>query len=115
MSPNRTDTSSTTAVTFGRGVISRDIFTRTEIYEEELERVFARSWLFVGHESQITNPGDFILSRTGEESVILNRDEKGRIHVFLNNCRHRGDEGVPIRPGQHQAVLLPVSCVDLRR
>ncbi len=52
--------------------------------------MFARSWLFVGHESQIANPADFILSRTGEESVILNRDERGRIHVFLNNCRHRG-------------------------
>ncbi len=88
MSRPRTDALFTTSV--DRGLISRDIFTSTGIYEEELERVFARSWLFVGHESQIANPGDFILSRTGEESVILNRDEKGRIHVFLNNCRHRG-------------------------
>jgi len=72
------------------GLVSREIFTSQQIYEEELERVFARSWLFVGHESQIPEPGDFVLGYMGEESVIVNRDRNGRLHVFLNNCRHRG-------------------------
>ena len=40
-----------------RGRINRGIFTSQAIYEDELERVFARSWLFVGHESQIPDPG----------------------------------------------------------
>ena len=73
-----------------RGLIHRDIFTSDSIYELEKERVFTRTWLFVGHESQIPEPGDFVLGRMGEESVILNRDRHGRIHVLLNNCRHRG-------------------------
>jgi phenylpropionate dioxygenase-like ring-hydroxylating dioxygenase large terminal subunit len=77
-------------VDLARGRIHRDVFTSETIYRQEQERVFARSWLFVGHESQIPEPGDFILSRMGEESVILNRDRQGRIHVLLNNCRHRG-------------------------
>jgi nitrite reductase/ring-hydroxylating ferredoxin subunit len=72
------------------GLISREIFVSDEIYAEEQERVFARSWLFVGHESQIPNPGDFFVSRMGEESVILCRDRAGELHVFLNSCRHRG-------------------------
>src|SRR5260370_15498673 len=72
------------------GHISREIFVNDEIYREELERVFARSWLFVGHESQIPNPGDFFVSSMGEESVILRRDRAGEIHVFLNAGRHRG-------------------------
>ena len=72
------------------GQISREIFVNDEIYREELERVFARSWLFVGHESQIPNPGDFFVSSMGEESVILCRDRAGEVHVFLNSCRHRG-------------------------
>src|SRR6266404_4138689 len=46
--------------------------------------------LFVGHESQIPNPGDFFVSSMGEESVILCRDRAGKVHVFLNSCRHRG-------------------------
>jgi len=72
------------------GKISREIFVNEAIYAEELERVFARSWLFIGHESQIPNPGDFAASRMGEEAVILCRDRAGEVHVFLNSCRHRG-------------------------
>src|SRR5438045_1239939 len=73
-----------------RGEISREIFVNEEIYQQELEQVFARSWLFVGHESQAPNPGDFFQSRMGEEAVLLVRDRKGQLHVFLNTCRHRG-------------------------
>ena len=77
-------------VDIARGQISREIFVNDEIYREEIERVFARAWLFVGHESQIPNPGDFFVSSMGEESVILCRDRLGQVHVFLNSCRHRG-------------------------
>jgi len=77
-------------VDLATGQISREIFVNDEIYAQEQERVFARSWLFVGHESQIANPGDFFVSRMGEESVILCRDRAGEVHVFLNSCRHRG-------------------------
>jgi phenylpropionate dioxygenase-like ring-hydroxylating dioxygenase large terminal subunit len=87
------DTRSETAsalVNLDAGHISREIFTSQSVYEQELERVFSRMWLFVGHESQIAAPGDFVLGRMGEESVILNRDRHGVVHVFLNNCRHRG-------------------------
>ena len=44
-----------------RGFVSREIFVSEEIYRQELERVFARAWLFVGHESQIPRPGDFLV------------------------------------------------------
>ena len=73
-----------------RGLISRELFVSDQVYEEELEKVFARAWLFVGHESQIPKAGDFFVSRMGEESVILCRDRQDKIHVFLNSCRHRG-------------------------
>src|ERR1700752_4055818 len=77
-------------VDMAAGQISREIFVNDEIYRQELERVFARVWLFVGHESQIPKAGDFVTSSMGEESVILCRDRGGRVHVFLNSCRHRG-------------------------
>lgn len=73
-----------------RGQISREIFVSEEIYQIELEQVFARSWLFLGHESQIPKVGDYFVSGMGEESVILCRDREGQIHAFLNSCRHRG-------------------------
>ena len=77
-------------VNVDRGMVSREIFVNEEIYRQEQEQVFARAWLFIGHESQIPAPGDFVVSSMGEESVILCRDRAGRIHVFLNSCRHRG-------------------------
>ena len=73
-----------------RGIISRELYVNPDLYAEELDRIFGRVWLLVGHESQIPKPGDFFLSRMGDESVILTRDTNGKIHVFLNTCRHRG-------------------------
>ncbi len=72
------------------GMVSREIFVNADIYAEEQERIFTRAWLFVGHESQVSKPGDFFVSSMGEESVILCRDREGEVHVFLNSCMHRG-------------------------
>lgn len=73
-----------------RGRISREIFVSEEIFKLELENLFARCWLFVGHESQISKPGDFFVSRMGNDSVLMTRDAAGRVNVLLNSCRHRG-------------------------
>jgi nitrite reductase/ring-hydroxylating ferredoxin subunit len=78
------------AIDTERAAISREIFVSPEYHRAELEKLYTRAWLFVGHESQIPNPGDFFASRMAEESVILCRDTRGEIHVFLNSCRHRG-------------------------
>jgi phenylpropionate dioxygenase-like ring-hydroxylating dioxygenase large terminal subunit len=72
------------------GRVSREIFVNQDIYDQEQEQLFARAWLFVGHESQIPHPGDYFAASMGEESVILTRDRDHQIHVFLNTCRHRG-------------------------
>ena len=77
-------------VDMDEGTISREIFVDQDIYQQELERVFARTWLYIGHESQVPNPNDFFISRMGEESVILTRDRQGELHVLLNTCMHRG-------------------------
>ncbi|MPZ15447.1 MAG: Rieske 2Fe-2S domain-containing protein [Chloroflexi bacterium] len=74
------------------GTVSREIFCNQDVYDQEMQRVFLRSWLFVGHESQVPKPGDFVLSRMGEEAVIVTRDKQNRVHVLLNSCRHRGNK-----------------------
>jgi phenylpropionate dioxygenase-like ring-hydroxylating dioxygenase large terminal subunit len=74
-----------------RGLLDRSIYTREEIYQQELEHVFGRMWLFIGHDSQIPNPNDFSLTYMGEDPVILTRDAKGEVHAFLNMCMHRGN------------------------
>ncbi|GAA3590447.1 aromatic ring-hydroxylating dioxygenase subunit alpha [Klugiella xanthotipulae] len=72
------------------GVVDRAIFTNREIYEQELRRVFAPSWLFLGHVSQLTKKGDFFTTYMGEDPVIVSMDQDKKIQAFLNSCRHRG-------------------------
>jgi phenylpropionate dioxygenase-like ring-hydroxylating dioxygenase large terminal subunit len=70
--------------------VSPRAFTDPDVYRAEQERVFGRCWLYVAHESQIPQPGDFVTNYMGEESVIVCRDADGRVRVFVNSCRHRG-------------------------
>jgi len=72
------------------GLLSRRIFIEREIYEQELEQVFARTWLFLAHESMIPSPGDFFTTTMGEDPVIVIRDSSGKVNAFINSCRHRG-------------------------
>ena len=72
------------------GTVARDVFVDRGVFETEMERIFARGWLFVGHESLIPKPNDYFASRMGQDPVILTRDSQGGVHVLLNSCRHRG-------------------------
>jgi len=70
--------------------VSRRIFLDPQIHAQELERIFARSWLFVAHASEIPAPGDYVTRLTGVDPVVVARTEHDEIKVFHNSCRHRG-------------------------
>jgi nitrite reductase/ring-hydroxylating ferredoxin subunit len=73
-------------------VVNPRIFTDPSIFEVEQERIFGRCWLFIGHESELPEPGSFIRTTIGAEPVLVTRDRDGQIHAHLNVCRHRGTE-----------------------
>ena len=77
-----------------KGTLDGRVFTDPETYQDELEKIFGLAWLEISHESLIPNPNDFFLSYMGEDPVIVTRDAKGGVHVFLNMCRHRGNRVV---------------------
>ncbi|WP_091739362.1 aromatic ring-hydroxylating oxygenase subunit alpha [Phenylobacterium immobile] len=94
-----------TMVDAEKGTVERAIFADQSIYELELERIFARAWNFMCHESQIPKAGDFFLSFIGEESVIATRDKKGELQVLLNSCRHRGNAVCRAEAGNARSFL----------
>jgi phenylpropionate dioxygenase-like ring-hydroxylating dioxygenase large terminal subunit len=73
------------------GELDRRVMSDEEIYRLELERIFARGWNFMCHDSQLKAPGDYFISWIGEDQVIVVRDEDGQVNVMLNTCRHRGN------------------------
>ena len=66
------------------------VYTDPAIFELEMKRIFERAWIFMAHESQIREPGDFVTSRIGRFPVIVTRGVDGAVHVLYNRCTHRG-------------------------
>ena len=73
-----------------RCTVSPRVFHDEAVYDAELKKIFTRTWLMVGHESQIPEPNDYLTTFMGAEPVLLTRGADGDIRVLINSCRHRG-------------------------
>ncbi|MCY3636048.1 MAG: aromatic ring-hydroxylating dioxygenase subunit alpha [bacterium] len=71
-------------------IVDRRVYTDEDVYQQELDRLFHNSWVFVGLAAEIPEPGDFRTSWAGEIPLIVCRDKNGEIHVLENSCTHRG-------------------------
>ena len=92
-------------VDINKGLVDRSVFIDPDIYQQELERIFARCWLLLCHETQIPNPGDFISAYMGEDPVLVTRGQDGVIRAFLNVCRHRGNRVCRADSGNSNAFI----------
>jgi Rieske 2Fe-2S family protein len=76
--------------THGQRTLPREYFTSPAVLAEETDRIFARQWLCVDREERLAAPGDYFLVEVAGESIIVLRDQQGRVRAFFNVCRHRG-------------------------
>ncbi len=70
--------------------VHRDVYTSPEIFQLEMERLWSRAWIYVGHASQVPNAGDYITVDIAAQPVIMVRHSDGSIRVLLNRCAHKG-------------------------
>ena len=84
--------------------IHRDVYTKEEIFELEMERIWSKAWIFIGHDSQVPNRGDYYATNiTHKIPVVMTRDQKGEVNVLHNRCAHKGAKLVDTRCGNARA------------
>ncbi len=72
------------------GLVPSSIYNDPLLFELEKERLFKRAWVFLAHETEIREPGDFVVRAIVDDSVLVIRADDGSVRAFLNHCRHRG-------------------------
>jgi phenylpropionate dioxygenase-like ring-hydroxylating dioxygenase large terminal subunit len=83
------------------------LYTDPAIYEEELQKIWYRTWVYVGHESEVAKPNDFVLKSIGPEPIIMTRDKAGAIHLLHNRCPHRGNRVCMTDKGSARSFTCP--------
>jgi len=77
------------------------------IFELELERIWYRTWVYVGHESEVPNANDYVAKSIGLQPILMTRDAKGKVHLLLNRCTHRGNQVCAREKGNTPTFTCP--------
>lgn len=96
-----------TLVNEDASLVSRRCWSDEGVYALEKAGIFGRSWLFLGHESQIRAPGDFVQAYMCETPVILSRGEDGKVYANINSCSHRGLPVCRVDHGNARRFICP--------
>lgn len=91
----------------GAKTLPQRYFVDRAVFAEEAEKVFARQWICVGHQSQLGRAGDYFVQEVAGESLVMVRDRSGVIHGFYNVCRHRGTRLREEASGHCAAIQCP--------
>lgn len=93
--------------TVGAGAHTLDArwYISPEVFAQERERLFAREWLCVGREEQISKAGDYFLADVAGENLIVTRDASNNVHALFNVCRHRGTKMCEVRSGHFSGSI----------
>lgn len=87
--------------------IKASMYENAALFTEEMEKIFAKTWVWVAHDSEVPEKGSFKLSWVGTQSVIVTRDRKGELHVLANRCRHRAATVCEVKKGKTSSFQCP--------
>jgi glycine betaine catabolism A len=87
--------------------LERDFYCNPEDYQVDLDMIWYRDWLFVGHDCEVLNPGNYLTVQIGEYPVVVVRDRDGAVRAFHNTCRHRGSRICSTEHGSSPRLVCP--------
>ena len=87
--------------------VHTSLYTDPAIFDDEMDKVFYSTWVWVGHASEIPEAGSFKTTYVGKQPVIVARDRKMKVHVLLNRCRHRGATVCEHKKGKAASFVCP--------
>ena len=67
-------------------------YTDPTVFEAEKERIFYRTWQYVGHLGFFPNAGDYMTVKICDQNLFVIRGGDGQLRAFYNVCRHRAHE-----------------------
>lgn len=83
------------------------LYTDPAIYQSELQKIWFRTWVYVGHESEVPHANDFVMKSIGPEPIIMTRDKAGKINLLHNRCPHRGNRVCVTDKGNARSFTCP--------
>ena len=89
------------------------MYTDPEIFDLEMERIWAKTWIYIGHESQVSEKGSYVTLNYGKVPVVMVRDNDDKVHVLHNRCGHKGAKLVdkPAARSRHFAVAITAGAI----
>jgi nitrite reductase/ring-hydroxylating ferredoxin subunit len=90
-----------------KGRVPLGLYGTEAVYQQELRQIYGRCWVFLAHESEIPNHGDYVVRKIGEDDFIVTRDREGGIHVMFDACRHRGVKVARASAGNTKGFVCP--------
>ena len=88
-------------------IVDNRVYSNPDVYDQEVERVFLRSWLFACHASEISATGDYVTTSLASSPLLITRDKEGRARAYFNVCRHRACKVVSDEAGHASAFRCP--------
>jgi phenylpropionate dioxygenase-like ring-hydroxylating dioxygenase large terminal subunit len=87
--------------------VNSRVYTDPEIFQLEMQKIWYRTWVYVGHVSEVPNRNDYVTKSIGPTPVLLVRDREGEIRLLLNKCPHRGNQLCAYKQGNRATFTCP--------
>jgi phenylpropionate dioxygenase-like ring-hydroxylating dioxygenase large terminal subunit len=71
--------------------VHASLYASEDVFAQENDRIWKRSWVYICHDSEVPNPGDYKRATLGFEQILVVRDSVGKVQAFYNRCRHRSN------------------------